>query len=276
MLFPDIDPVLFRLGPLNIYWYSIAYIVGILFGEFYAKKIVTVYRLGITEQHIGNFVFFSVLSIILGGRLGYVIFYGFKYYFDHPVEIFKIYDGNTIIGISGMSFHGALILFVFTAYIFAKINKINFFSLIDISSLVSPLGIMLGRIGNFINGELYGRTTSVPWGMIFPSADNQLRHPSQLYEAALEGLVLFIILSYLNIKYKLINYPKILTGLFFITYSIFRIITEFFREPDISIGFVANIFTLGQILSVPMLLLGLYLLITAFYNKKLLGNSLIK
>ncbi len=250
----NFDPVIFSIGFVDIRWYSLAYIFGILIGWSYGKKIISS-KLTSTEELVNSKEFddlitYLILSIIIGGRLGYVIFYNLNYYISSPIEIFKIWEG-------GMSFHGALIGIIFGTYFFTNRNKKKTLYLLDVVACVSPIGIFLGRIANFINGELIGKTTNIIWGVIFPNIDNFPRHPSQIYEAILEGLALFIIL---NVRFFNKNYK---TGhcscLFLIFYGVFRIFSEIFREPDSHIGYILNLFSMGTILSFFMIVAGIFL-----------------
>ena len=247
----NLDPVLFDFGFLEIRWYSLAYIFGILAGWWVAKRIISnKFNTEKVEFHLkefDNLITYLIVSIILGGRIGYVIFYNFEFYISNPSEILKVWEG-------GMSFHGALIGIIFGTYIFSIKKKIPLFFLLDIIACVSPIGIFFGRIANFINGELVGKTTDVFWGVIFPNIDNNIRHPSQLYEAFLEGLVLFVIMNLILFKkdYK----TGTCSYLFLIFYGIFRIFSEFFREPDFQIGYLFNLISMGTALSVLMILAG--------------------
>ncbi|UCM85334.1 MAG: prolipoprotein diacylglyceryl transferase [Rickettsia endosymbiont of Culicoides impunctatus] len=254
MLFPNINPVIFSIGSFTVYWYSMAYVLGIIAGWFYAYKIIKKFEVGVTTVHLENFVTWAILGIVIGGRLGYVFLYNPIQYFSDPILILKTYEG-------GMSFHGGVIGLIISSYFFCYKHKVNSLLMCDILATVGSIGLFLGRIANFINGELYGRVTTMPWGMIFPNSDLQLRHPSQLYEAFFEGIVLFIILAYATFKYKTINIHGLNFAIFLIFYSVFRIIIEMFREPDFHIGFIFNNLTMGQILSLPMLILGIYLII---------------
>jgi phosphatidylglycerol---prolipoprotein diacylglyceryl transferase len=251
--FPDINPVILSVGPLAVTWYSMSYVVGIMLGWYYAIKLVAINNIGITKKHLDDFVTWVIIGVIIGGRLGYVIFYDPVKYFSNPIEILKTYEG-------GMSFHGGIIGFICAAFLFARTYSINFLSLTDISAVTVPIALFLGRIANFINGELYGRITDFPFSFIFPYSDGRPRHPSQLYEAFLEGFVLFFIMFYAAWKLQLLGKKGYLSGLFLIFYALFRTIVEFFREPDIQIGFVAGGFTMGQLLCLPMLLVGIYLI----------------
>jgi phosphatidylglycerol---prolipoprotein diacylglyceryl transferase len=253
MVFPNIDPVIFSIGPLAVSWYSLSYVTGILLGWWYASKIIEKFNPSITKKNLEDFISWAIIGIIVGGRLGYVLLYNPHKYLTNPIEILKTYEG-------GMSFHGGTIGLLIAAYFFCKKHNVRFLSLTDILATVAPIGIFFGRIANFINGELYGRVTSSSLGVIFPNSDLQLRHPSQLYESLFEGLLLFLILACLVFKYKTIKRLGLNFGIFLVFYSIFRIIIETFREPDIQIGFILDTLTMGQILSLPMLLLGIYLI----------------
>ena len=255
----NLDPVIFSLGFISIRWYSLAYVLGILMGWWYGKKLISNKSQLLKEKfnlkHFDDLITYLVISIIVGGRLGYVVFYNIDYYFNNPVVIFKIWEG-------GMSFHGALIGIILGTYIFSIQRKIETLFLLDVIACVSPIGIFFGRIANFINGELVGKESSVPWSVIFPSFDLVPRHPSQLYEAVLEGLILFLILNMIfsKKKYEIGS----CSYLFLIYYGIFRIISEIFREPDVQLGYIFNLASMGSILSFVMILSG----ITMFYIVK--------
>jgi len=254
MFINNFDPVAIEIFSLEIRWYSLSYIFGVLLGLFYCKKIL------IKEKHISelfdDLISYIIIGIIVGGRLGYVIFYNLKYYLHNPIEILMIWNG-------GMSFHGGLVgVFVFTIF-YARKKKIDKFIFLDLISASAPIGIFLGRISNFINSELYGKQTDVYWSVIFPKIDNVTRHPSQIYEAFLEGVILFIIL-YILIKKKYLLKPGLISAFFLIFYSIFRFIIEFFRAPDEQLGFVYLNLTMGQLISFIFLIFGFYL----FFLKK--------
>ena len=245
----NLDPVLFDLGFLVIRWYSLAYIFGILIGWWLGKRIILkrFQNLDFDIKEFDNLITYIIISILLGGRIGYVLFYNFGYYLSNPFDIFKIWEG-------GMSFHGALIGIILGTYWFSIKKNIQTFFLLDIIAYVAPIGIFFGRVANFINGELIGKTTNVFWGIIFPNIDDKIRHPSQLYEAFLEGVILFIIMNLIlftkNYKIGTCSY------VFLIFYGIFRIFSEFFREPDAQIGFLFNLISMGTILSFFMILAG--------------------
>ena len=255
----NLDPVLFDFGFLIIRWYSLAYILGILIGWWLGKKIIlkrfqTVdFKFDIKE--FDNLITYLIISILIGGRIGYILFYNFGYYFSNPWDIIKIWEG-------GMSFHGALLGIIFGTYLFSLKKNIPLFFLLDVIASVAPIGIFFGRIANFINGELVGKATNVFWGVIFPKIDNIARHPSQLYEAFLEGLILFIIMNFILFKN---NYK---TGtcsyMFLIFYGCFRIFSEFFREPDSQVGYLFNLISMGTMLSIFMVLTGVII----FLRKK--------
>ena len=255
MLIHNIDPVAFNFLIFEIRWYSLAYIFGILLGWYYAKKIINRLKYNnnnfqtLNSKDFDDLIPYLVLGIILGGRLGYVFIYNLEYYSGNLIKIFFIWEG-------GMSFHGGLLGVIFSTLIFSKKKSINIFYFLDIISIVTPIGLFFGRIANFINSELYGKVTDTPWGIIFSNVDNIVRHPSQIYEAFLEGIILFIILlTYFN---KTKSDPTIgkISGLFLILYATFRILIEFLREPDSHIGLIFNIASMGQILSIPLIIIG--------------------
>ena len=258
----DLNPVLISFGFFEIRWYSLAYIFGILIGWWIAKKIIIfkVKNKNVTfdVKIFDDLVSYIIISIILGGRIGYIIFYNFSYYFINHLDIFKIWQG-------GMSFHGALIGVVLGTYIFAKKAKINLFFFLDVIGVVAPIGIFFGRVANFINGELYGKPSNFFWSVVFPEIDKIPRHPSQLYEAMLEGIILFIIL--MKATYKKETRTGVVSALFLILYGFFRIVAEQFREPDTQIGYLFNLLTMGSILSFSMILIGLFILKKATNNE---------
>jgi phosphatidylglycerol:prolipoprotein diacylglycerol transferase len=254
MIFPNINPTIISVGPLSITWYSLAYVGGIIAGWIYAIKIAREFKVGITKKELEDFISWAIFGIIMGGRLGYVLLYDPIKYFGDPISILKTYEG-------GMSFHGGILGLAVSSYYFCQKHKINLLTFSDVLVVVAPIGLFLGRIANFINGELYGRVTQMPWGVIFPNSDLQVRHPSQLYEAFFEGIILFVVLTYATFKYKTIKISGLNSGIFLMLYSLFRITIEILREPDFHIGFLLNYLTMGQILSLPMLILGGYLII---------------
>jgi len=255
--FPNIDPVLISIGPFAIRWYALAYIVGILGGWFYARAIVRSEALWggkapLTVTDYDDFILWVTLGIILGGRIGYVLFYNAPYFAEHPVEIVQLWKG-------GMSFHGGFLGCVAAVVLFAWRRGIPWLSLGDITCAVAPIGLFLGRLANFINAELWGRVTDVPWAIVFPGAGPLPRHPSQLYEAALEGLVLLIVLAVL-IRAGALRRPGTIIGVFAIGYGAARFFCEFFREPDVQLGFLWGGLTMGMLLSLPLMLAGIVFL----------------
>jgi phosphatidylglycerol:prolipoprotein diacylglycerol transferase len=251
--FPNFDPVAIAVGPLQIRWYALGYLAGILLGWAYARYIVKKDEpKGIrpNREDIDDFLPFAVMGVILGGRLGYVLFYQPAYYFSHPLEILQLWHG-------GMSFHGGAsgVIIALIAYSLAK--GFSMFRLGDLAALCCTFGLFFGRITNFINGELFGRPTDVPWGVVFPGGGPEPRHPSQLYEAGLEGILLFVILSVMIHNEKIRSRPGIVGGTFLIGYGLCRMFVENFREPDAYLGFLAGGLTMGQILCLPMIAAGI-------------------
>ena len=258
MFINNFDPVAFQFFSIEIRWYSLAYIFGILLGWGLSKRIfITDSEL---KEKFDDFITYLILGIIVGGRLGYILFYNPVYYLNNTTSIFKIWEG-------GMSFHGGLIGVIIMSFWFAKKNNQNFFSYLDVISIVAPIGIFFGRIANFINSELYGFETNFSWGVKFILVDNLYRHPSQLYEAFFEGLILFLILIFFRRK-GFMKIPGLISGLFLIFYSIFRFIIEFFRVPDEQLGYIFLNLTMGQIISFVFLLIGSYLLFVKYEIKK--------
>ena len=259
--YPAINPILISVGPFAVRWYALAYIVGIIVGWFYARAIIGSQRLWgapapFTVLDFDDFVIWITLGIILGGRTGYVLFYNFPYFAAHPIEIVQLWNG-------GMSFHGGVIGCIAAIVLFALRQHIPILSLADVTAAVAPIGLFLGRIANFINGELWGRPTDVPWAMVFPNAGPLPRHPSQLYEAALEGVVLFIVLGLL-VRAGALKRPGVVTGCFALGYGLARITCEFFREPDAQLGFLWGGLTMGILLCIPLMLAGVAVLAVAF------------
>ncbi len=251
--FPDISPVIFSIGPFALRWYAMAYLVGIVTAWILTKRNIRKYNLGITTEQLDDLVFYTTLGIILGGRLGYVICYGDGYFWQHPAEILAVWHG-------GMSFHGGIAGVIIALYCFAKKYKFPYLKITDLVALYVPIGIFLGRLANFVNGELWGRITTVPWAVKFPDGGYLPRHPSQLYEALTEGILMFIILNLLWRKKFVRNHTGIISAVFLVIYGLSRISMEFFREPDRQIGYIAGSVTMGQILSLPFLILGLFIL----------------
>lgn len=253
--YPEMNPVALQLGPLAIRWYSLAYIGGILLGWWVVMREHTRRPIaGLSSTALDDTVMWAVFGIVLGGRLGYVCFYKPGYYFSHLAEIFAIWEG-------GMSFHGGLIGVILAFWLFSKKYNVRFLELMDVIACAVPIGLCFGRLANFINGELFGRVTDSPFGMVFPHGGPLPRHPSQLYEASLEGVLLFILmyicLKHTNARSKV----GLLAGIFLIGYSCARMVSEYFREPDAFLGFIIGPVTMGQLLCLPMLAIGLYLVL---------------
>ncbi len=262
--FPAFDPVIVSIGPFAIRWYALAYILGILLGWLYARAIVRNEKLWggpapLTPLDFDDFVLWVTLGIILGGRTGYVLFYNPAFFAEHPAEIVQLWKG-------GMSFHGGLLGCVAAVILFARKRGIPILSLGDITCAVGPIGLCLGRIANFINGELWGRQSDVPWAMVFPNGGPFPRHPSQLYEAGLEGLLLFAVLA-LSIRAGALKRPGLTIGIFAVCYGLARMTSELFREPDVQLGFVWRGVTMGMLLSVPMIIAGAAFIIFALRRK---------
>lgn len=260
--FPNIGPIAVQIGGFALRWYSLAYLAGILFAWTMAKRMVEKYRSPFTKDMVDDAVFYGTFGMILGARIGYVLFYNFHYYFEHPLQILALWQG-------GMSFHGALLGIIVGLYAFSRRMKIGFFTITDVFAAVGTIGVFFGRLANFANAELYGRvTTSVPWAMVFPNAGPMPRHPSQLYEALLEGLVIFAVLYPLWTKSVWVRIRIGFTsGLFLVLYALSRGIIENFREPDAHIGFLFGSVTMGQLLTLPMLIGGVVIMIWSMRNK---------
>ncbi len=267
MEFPAIDPVAFQIGPyydigpFEVRWYALAYLVGFLLGWGYALRLAD----GLRKERpyktdIDDFMVWAIPGVIIGGRLGYVLFYNFSYFAANPLEILQVWHG-------GMSFHGGIIGVSVAMVLYAWKHKFNVFRLSDVVACAAPIGLFLGRIANFVNAELYGRVTDGPWGVIFPGTDGQPRHPSQLYEAALEGVLLFIML-FVMVRLRLHKtIPGAITGLFLFMYGFFRFLVEYVREPDEQLGLFFEVISMGQILCLPMMALGLAIIIYSIIKK---------
>ncbi len=257
MHFPNINPVAIHLGPLAIRWYALAYVVGILLGQFYVAWLDKRRAAPLlTAKARDDLVLYAVLGIILGGRIGYVLFYNLRYYLENPDDMLQVWHG-------GMSFHGGLLGVLIAFYFFARRYKISWLALMDLLAAATPIGLFFGRLANFVNGELYGRPTAKSWGMIFPSGGPVPRHPSQLYEAGLEGLVLFVVLFLVATRTRAMDYRGIVGGVFLAGYGMARFVIEFFREPDIQLGTFMFGLSMGQLLCLPMIAVGLWSALSA-------------
>ncbi len=270
LTYPKINPVLISIGPFSVRWYALAYIAGILAGWYYARIIIASKRLWggpapFTVTDFDDFIIWITLGIILGGRIGYVLFYNLGYFAANPLEIFALWTG-------GMSFHGGVIGCIVVTVLFALRRGIPVLSLGDVTLAVAPIGLFLGRLANFINGELWGRPTDVPWAMVFPSGGPLPRHPSQLYEATLEGLLLLVVLGVM-VRFGALKRPGVVTGTFAVAYGVVRIFCEFFREPDPQLGFLWGGLTMGMLLSIPLILAGLLVLGIAFIRQPIVKNG---
>ncbi|MCB4822333.1 prolipoprotein diacylglyceryl transferase [Roseicella aerolata] len=254
--FPVIDPVLVQIGPLAIRWYALAYIIGIVLGWLLARRITALSPAVATRPQVDDFVTWATLGIILGGRLGYVLFYRPGHYLSHPLEILQVWQG-------GMSFHGGALGVILALVLFCRQQRIDLLAFADRVTSVVPIGLFLGRLANFINGELWGRVTDMPWGMVFPTGGPEPRHPSQLYQAGLEGLLLFALLQFLVHQPAIRARRGFVAGAFLAGYGVARFIGEFFRQPDAFLGFLFAGATMGQLLSVPMILAGAWLMLRA-------------
>tara|TARA_R110001592_G_scaffold36037_1_gene121815 strand:+ start:8717 stop:9577 length:861 start_codon:yes stop_codon:yes gene_type:complete len=257
--FPVIDPIIFSIGPVALRWYGMMYLIGFLGAMFIANKAADKSGGEWTRDQVSDLLFYGFLGVILGGRVGYVLFYQFDYFLAEPLYLFKIWTG-------GMSFHGGLLGVIAAVYIFARKTNKSFLTVGDFVVPLVPIGLGMGRLGNFINAELWGRQTDVPWAMVFPTDSLQLpRHPSQLYEFFLEGVVLFVILTVVTRKPRNLG---LASGIFLIGYGVFRTIIEFFREPDAHLGLYFSFISKGQILSVPMILAGMLIIYLGYLSQE--------
>jgi phosphatidylglycerol:prolipoprotein diacylglycerol transferase len=268
--FPAINPVLISIGPLAVRWYALAYIVGIIAGWFYARAIIASKKLWggpapVTLAEFDDFIIWITLGIILGGRVGYVLFYNLPHFIDHPREIFELWNG-------GMSFHGGFLGCAVAIIAFALRRGLPILSLGDLTTAVAPIGLFLGRIANFINGELWGRPTDVPWAVIFPNGGPIPRHPSQLYEATLEGLALLLLLGVM-VRLGALKRPGLVTGAFAVGYGVARIFCECFREPDAQLGFLWSGLTMGMLLCIPLILAGIGIIAFALRRQPIAQNG---
>ena len=250
MIFPEFNPVALSLGPLDIHWYGIMYLVGFLLAWSLARWRIAHFHLNWRAQELSDLLFYAALGVVIGGRLGYMLFYNTHALWDNPWLVFKVWQG-------GMSFHGGLLGVFIAVAVFARQSKRTFWAVADFVAPLVPLGLAAGRLGNFINGELWGRVTSMPWGMVFPGVDDKPRHPSQLYEMGLEGLLLFAVVWWYARKPRA---EGLVSAVFLVSYALLRALAECFREPDSTVGFIAwGWLTEGQLLCLPLLLLGVYL-----------------
>jgi phosphatidylglycerol---prolipoprotein diacylglyceryl transferase len=262
--FPNIDPVAFSIGPLAVHWYGLAYVAGILLGWLYTRQLIARPHLWkgdaapATNAHLDDFLVWIAAGIVLGGRTGYILFYDFASVAADPIRAIQIWNG-------GMSFHGGLIGATLAMILFARRNLIPVWSMFDIVAAAAPIGLFFGRIANFINGELWGRLSSAPWAIVFPTGGPFARHPSQLYEAALEGIVLFLLLALMIFGFKALRRPGLVCGVFVIGYGLSRTFVEFFREPDAQLGYLlgTNWLTMGMVLSLPMVAIGAWAVLRA-------------
>lgn len=254
LAYPEISPIVFSMGPLAIRWYSMAYLIGIISAWILVKRQVKIYNIPLTKENLDDLVFDVTLGIILGGRLGYVLFYGGSVFWENPLQILAIWNG-------GMSFHGGIVGVIIAIFYFSYKVKLPFLRVTDLVVLYVPIGIFLGRLANFVNDELWGRVTDVAWAVRFPNGGYLPRHPSQLYEALAEGVLMFVVLNVLW-RFKWVRERVgFVSGMFAVLYAVFRMSMEQFREPDAQLGFFFNTITMGQILSVPFLIIGLYVII---------------
>lgn len=252
--FPNIDPVLIAIGPISIRWYGLMYLVGFVFAMWLANRRADKPNSGWTREQVSDLLFAGFLGVVIGGRVGYVLFYNFDLFLQDPLYLFKVWTG-------GMSFHGGLLGVISAMFWYARKNNRTFVGVADFVAPLVPFGLGMGRLGNFMNSELWGRVTDVPWAIIFPNGGPLPRHPSQLYEFFLEGIVLFIILNLFIRKNRPIGS---VSGLFLIGYGTFRFLVEYVREPDAQLGLFAGFISMGQILSLPMIIVGALMMVWAY------------
>jgi phosphatidylglycerol:prolipoprotein diacylglycerol transferase len=246
MKFPEIDPVLVHIGPLQVRWYGLMYIIGFVLAYFIVVKISQRRKYDMSKSEVEDLLAYCIVGLIVGARLGYCIFYNLLFYLHNPLKVFAVWEG-------GMSFHGGLIGLVLAGWIYSRLKHKSFLMLADLGAIASTPGLFFGRMGNFINAELYGRVTDMPWGMIFPHAGDLPRHPSQIYEAFFEGIIMFVILYFIHVKSRM---QGILIATFLFLYGLFRFFLEFYREPDSQMGFILGPLTMGQILCIFMMFAG--------------------
>jgi phosphatidylglycerol---prolipoprotein diacylglyceryl transferase len=258
--YPNISPVFLELGPLQFRWYGLMYLIGLAGAYFLISRRVESRGLSMTRDQVYDMIVWAALGVFIGGRLGYTLFYNFSYYVQHPAKILAVWEG-------GMSFHGGLLGVIVALYWFSKRQRISAYTVADLAAAATPIGLGFGRLGNFINGELYGRATDVDWCMVFPNGGPACRHPSQLYEAGLEGVFLFTLLWVIA---KTMPPPGTLLWSFITGYGICRMIVEFFREPDAHLGFIFGSFSMGQLLSFPMIVVGGFMLALGYQRRTLI------
>jgi len=261
--YPEIDPIAISIGPINVYWYGLMYLLGFLFANWMGNRQAAKPGSSWDKEEVGDLLFYGFLGVILGGRIGYVLFYNFSLFLDDPMYLFRITDG-------GMSFHGGLIGVLLAFAYFGRKTQRSFFVIADFIAPMVPFGLAAGRIGNFINGELWGRVTDVPWAMIFPTGGDLPRHPSQLYQFAMEGVLLLIILQVFARKPRPVG---AISGLFLFGYGIFRFVAEYFRQPDSQLGLYFDLISMGQILSTPMIFLGALIMFIAYKKPTLFAGK---
>ena len=254
--YPNISPIIVQIGPLALRWYGLMYLIGLTSAYFFIRNRVTKRELPMTADHVYDMIVFGALGVFLGGRLGYVLFYNLPYYLQNPLKIVAVWEG-------GMSFHGGLIGVLAALILFSYRRGIPFITIADLAAAATPIGLGFGRLGNFINGELFGRPTDVPWCMVFPAGGPECRHPSQLYEAMLEGALLFTMLWLISRRPVP---PGTLCGSFLAGYGLCRVTVEFFREPDPQMGFIFDQVSMGQVLSSPMILVGIGIICWAYWR----------
>jgi phosphatidylglycerol---prolipoprotein diacylglyceryl transferase len=258
--FPDIDPVIFRIGPFAVHWYALAYIAGILFAMWYMKRLVSTHRIwegtqpAATPEQIDNMFLWSFAGVVLGGRIGYLLFYGWEQVLADPLYIFRTWEG-------GMSFHGGFFGVILMAFIYARRQGLRLDRLLDLGAASTAVGLGLGRLANFINGELFGRVTDLPWGVVFPHGGSEPRHPTQLYEFVLEGVLIFVVINWAIYRFKILARPGLAAGLYSLIYGLSRLLVETVREPDEQLGYFGQYFTMGMFLSLPMLAIGIWLIL---------------
>jgi len=252
--YPNIDPVFLRLGPIQFRWYGLMYLLGLAAAYFVIKFQAAAHKVSLTKEQIYDLIVYAAVGVFVGGRLGYTLFYNLSYYLEHPAKIVAVWEG-------GMSFHGGLLGTILAMWLFARRRGFSFYTIADLATPAVPIGLGLGRLGNFINGELYGRPTDVPWCMVFPGGGPECRHPSQLYEAGLEGILLFVVLWLIS---RRATPPATMCWSFITGYGLCRVVVEFFREPDMHLGYILGPFSMGQVLSAPMILIGAFMLAWGF------------